>query len=791
MSFQASTVDLNRAFRRGFTLTFTSDLLTKLLSAATVVVLIRGLTVSAYAYTTLFLTLAQFAGAAAGGGVRTRYLREEAESLSRGRLPERDGRFLASLVKGVLLVCAIGVCGLPIVRVLNLGAKFGAGSGLILYSVAFAAGYGTTELAIAHHQARQRFAMAAVLSLIRAAALLVAAVMISFTHQSVQLLSISFLAAMVLVGVATAAPIVHGALDRRAISIRILQFEREEGWLSLYYLAAAGFAYVDVFVASAILDQGQVATLGAALRYLTIILAAVPSLGAILRVRTAQMDMIDSPAAQRRMILRWLRMGLVPVGLIVAVVAVLAPWGLPILSGGRYPESVPVFQIFLIIAASSYLSAPAVSVLMAQRSYATLAWIFVIGLMVNLIGDVVVARTFGVIGIAVVSTLTYVALDTVMTVAALGNAIGIAWSRPGFWLRGPVSARQIAEIAIAAVIALIVAVVIAGCAGASGNPVQPAKQTTTSRPVSRRKPGQVSRRWYAATSAWNTPIGPDPPIAPNDATLVAALAGTPAIGVSYNYTPAIWYAYPSTPKVAVRIDVPRCGARTLWVPVPKGAIPDSSPEGHMIIAQYGTGTEYDFYKAQSPGRPPKSSVYYSKPCATASEWTAAKVVTTNWLTGSGEELGSPRGSGTAEGSGVILPRDTEMSASATWGHALAMAYRNTCSDKMSWCPLVAPATQEDGTCTDRASCLPEGTRIQLDPSIDCDTWPSIRYTWQRQMCRTLQVYGGIIIDTNDGGPTIANQWHGSLIGYSWPWLREGQLNLPHDLLAQFRVLAWP
>ncbi|MBV9474016.1 MAG: hypothetical protein JO206_13690, partial [Solirubrobacterales bacterium] len=285
-------MDLSRTFRRGFTLTFATDLLTKLLSAVTVVVLIRGLTVSAYAYTTLFLTLAQFAGAAAGGGVRTRYLREEAEGLSRGWLTQRDGRFVASVVKGVLLVCAVGACALPIAGGLHLGAKFGAGTGLILNAVAFAAGYGTAELAIAHHQARRRFAAAGALALIRAAALLAAAVMISITHQSIQLLSISFVASMVLVGLATAVPIARGALNRRTVNLRMLRFEREEAWLSLYYLAAAGFAYVDVFVASAILDRNQVATLGVALRYLTIVLAAVPSLGAVLRVRTAQVDMI-------------------------------------------------------------------------------------------------------------------------------------------------------------------------------------------------------------------------------------------------------------------------------------------------------------------------------------------------------------------------------------------------------------------------------------------------------------------------------------------------------------------
>ena len=217
MSLHVSTVELNRAFRRGFTLTFTVDLLTKLLSAVTVVVLIRGLAVSAYAYTTLFLTLAQFAGAAAGGGVRTRYLREEAESLSRGVWRERDGLFVISLLKGALLVLAVGVCVLPIVGPLHLGSKFGADSGLVLYAVAFAIGFGATELAIAHYQARRRFGMAGILALVRAAALLLAAVLISVNELSVSVLSLCFVASMVLVGLATAAPIARDGFNRRVL----------------------------------------------------------------------------------------------------------------------------------------------------------------------------------------------------------------------------------------------------------------------------------------------------------------------------------------------------------------------------------------------------------------------------------------------------------------------------------------------------------------------------------------------------------------------------------------------
>jgi O-antigen/teichoic acid export membrane protein len=787
MSAQASTVALNRSFRRGFTLTFAADLVTKGLSAATVVVLIRGLTVSAYAYTTLFLTLAQFAGAAAGGGVRTRYLREEAEALSRGAERSSATPFTISLIKGSLLIAILAVCLLPISGLLHLGARFGAGPGLIVYSAGFAAGYGTTELAIAHNQARRRFRTAALLSVLRASALLTAAVLITATHQTVWLLSLSFVAAMVTVGAVTAAPIAWPAIRSPGLRTAAMRFDSEERLLSLYYLAAAGFAYVDVLVASALLSQRQVATLGAALRYLTIALAAVPSLGAILRVRTAQVDMVDSTSAQRAMIVRWVRYGAAPIAGAVGLLILVVPWAIPLADGGRYPASIPVLQVFLVTCAATYLTAPAVSVIMAQRRYGALATMYGAGLAINLIGDVLVAHRFGAVGIAVVSSSVYVALDAAMTVDALRHAARPRYrSRPR---RGVIlTPAQAVQLAATSAIALAAAVAAVGLSGH-----RPAGPTGPAAPVARpaaASTGPGSGRWYAPTSLWNTPIAAHPRLAPNNASLIAAMSTSPAIGVSYDYTPAIWYAAASTRKVRVRVDAPHCGARTVLVPIPRGAVPDPSSEGQMTVAQYGTGTEYDLYKAQVPNRPPKSSAYYDSPCATANEWTAAKVVTTNWQAGNGELRGSTRGSGTPEGAGTILPRDTRMAPGATWDHALGAAYRYTCSHTERWCPIVAPATDEDGTCTKQVICLPEGARLQLDPSINCGTWVSLHYVWQRQMCRTLQVYGAIIIDTNEGGPTFADQWRGSLRNYSWPWLARGELNLPRSLLAHFRVLAW-
>ena len=107
---------------------------------------------------------------------------------------------------------------------------------------------------------------------------------------------------------------------------------------------------------------------------------------------------------------------------------------------------------------------------------------------------------------------------------------------------------------------------------------------------------------------------------------------------------------------------------------------------------------------------------------------------------------------------------------ATWDHALAFSYageldevRFSSISLTSVPPLIAhlitlrapiflgvqdvyPAKDNDGVCNDTSKCVPAGGRFQLDPSYPCSTTTALSLEWQRQMCRTLQVYGMIIID---------------------------------------------
>jgi O-antigen/teichoic acid export membrane protein len=297
---------LARLFRRGLVTTFAFDLITSALGAVSVIVLIRGLSVSSYAYATLFLTFAQFAGSAASGGIRTRYLRQEAERVSRGGAEAAKGAFAESLFRGTVLILLVGACAAPIAIAVGFGSDLGGPGTVIFSATGFAIGLAALELAVAHYQSRRRFFAAGVLRVTRAVAFLAASFAIVLTSESVGAISLWFIASMVAVGAGAAAPIARRGLKRAAVHGSWFRLKREELWLSFYYVAAAGFAYVDVMVAGALLEHDEVATLGAALRYLAVVLGAIPALGAILRVRTSQVDVVDSPENQKAMILGWI-----------------------------------------------------------------------------------------------------------------------------------------------------------------------------------------------------------------------------------------------------------------------------------------------------------------------------------------------------------------------------------------------------------------------------------------------------------------------------------------------------
>jgi O-antigen/teichoic acid export membrane protein len=417
-------VKLSR-FRRAFVSTFVLDLTARAVSAAAVIVLLRALAVREYAFIVLFLAVGQFLGSAAAGGLRMRHLRTEAERVSR-RLDE-PSFFPTALIGGTVFIAALGMLALAASTIGGFGGPFGNRATLIGLATAFAIGHAATELAIFHHQAHLAFRRAGSIGVARNALLLAVAVVAAIgLLPSGHAIALGFALATVALGLVVCVPLVAPHSSLRLAPH--LGFGAESGWLTIYNLVSAGFTSVDVFIVAAILSRTDVASFGAAQRYLAIALGAAPALLAVFRVRTVQQDVLDSPGAQHRLVLTWARHTAPPIAAAVVLGVIAAPLLIPVLDGGRYPDSVPILQVFLAMAFSTYICMPASSLLLAQLRFKELAIIWTAGLGVNTAGDFMVGPVFGVVGIAVVSTAVYVLVHVTLTVTAL-RAIS-ASSRP-------------------------------------------------------------------------------------------------------------------------------------------------------------------------------------------------------------------------------------------------------------------------------------------------------------------------------------------------------------------------
>jgi O-antigen/teichoic acid export membrane protein len=402
-------------FKRGFLSTFVLDVFARGLSALTLILLLRALSVGDFAFIVLLLNVGQFLGSAATGGIRLRYTRLEAERVSRG--DEEPSAFHATLLSGTGLIVAAGALGIAGASVLGIGDA-SERLAFVAIGTAYTLGSASIEMAVFHYQAQLAFTRAGLLQVARSAVqLAVAVVATAGLLESGEAIGLYFAIGVGLLALVVATPLAlatRGA--ERGVEGRF-GFGRETAALTLYSMASAGWAYLDLFLVAALLSDVAVASYGAALRYVSIVLGPVPAMVSVLRVRTAQGDMVDSDEAQIAMMRRWAKQSAPPTLAILGIAAIAAIWVIPLIDGGRYPDSVPIFQVLLITAFAQLITLPNSSLLIAQERYTSLAWVNTAAVGLNVVAAVIAAELFGVIGIAVAGAL--VTIGQVITVTLL------------------------------------------------------------------------------------------------------------------------------------------------------------------------------------------------------------------------------------------------------------------------------------------------------------------------------------------------------------------------------------
>ena len=354
-----------------------------------------------------------------------RYLRTEAERVSR-KSEHREFSFATALLSELTLICALGLLGAIGVALLGIRIKATNGAVGVMLIALFSASQAAMQLVIYHHQAHLEFVKAGAINIVRSLVLVIVALLViaGLTRSGMATATILTVVS-VFAAVGSAARLVRTPL--RHFRPRNLIMGTEAAWLTIFFLASAGFATVDVFIVAALLNQQDVAAFGVAQRYYALALGVAPALLAVVRVRSSQSDVIDSSAAQMKLLHSWIRRMGVPAVVGTLMFALAAPIAMPIVNGGHYPTAIPVFQLLLIGVCAYYVCMPASSLLMAQGRYRALAIAVLCAFTANAVGDVLAVKWlgFGIVGIA-----------TVASVASLGFSVNtMVLAMQGSWGR--------------------------------------------------------------------------------------------------------------------------------------------------------------------------------------------------------------------------------------------------------------------------------------------------------------------------------------------------------------------
>jgi hypothetical protein len=285
--------------------------------------------------------------------------------------------------------------------------------------------------------------------------------------------------------------------------------------------------------------------------------------------------------------------------------------------------------------------------------------------------------------------------------------------------------------------------------------------------------------YFSPTGPWNAPIPANPTLDPNSGPIVSTMTSTinslaaqqvpPNVNTDKSSVP-IYYANSSTPKQPITIDGNQNHHTVLrreineegGVPFPAGAQPAPGTDGHIVVYDTSSKKMYEFWRASSPKMNGLSCLFLpwtdNRPCYRDSRWHAdwggmmdevdvdPGVFTPNAWPGVGTDGYGWGASATSLPllGGLITFEDLN---AGVIDHAVAAAFGNVCTNY-----FMGPAQREDG---DDASpnCLPEGARLQLDPSYNVDADSNPPFT--KAVERAAQKYGIIVRDKTGVGGSLA------------------------------------
>ncbi len=288
---------------------------------------------------------------------------------------------------------------------------------------------------------------------------------------------------------------------------------------------------------------------------------------------------------------------------------------------------------------------------------------------------------------------------------------------------------------------------------------------------------------FTGDQVLSVPIPADAEVDPDSSLyidhMVTVQQSSGLLMVLNEYAAPIYYADDTTARYDVFLDVygtsGYCGKQFLLdVPIPDWAEADPGSDKHMVVVDRDNGCVYDFWGYNNNLGVPQPNAWWASGLDTAGDGIYHTTV------------GAGNAANLSFAHAAVWPDEV---AAGEIPHALVFGYDYR-AVKLG--DPIGPAEHNDGTSTEIYA-LPEGTHIQLDPTLDLDTLNLEPH--EQTIARALQVYGMYLVDAS-GGPislhaisgqsATTNPWTGVV-----PDADANAIRLNNIPVERFRVLKMP
>ena len=372
------------------------DMVAKVFTLAISIIIIRCLSQADYAQYTLFTSIGSFISGVLGSGMGLAYTRYAV--MLHEKKDHADGLLYKNL-RGKLLILSGCVLAISIIAYVLLKD--------LSYVYVFGIAYGLTlalyQLNVVFYQARERFSMGGIVSNVKNILVAVVLFVIFISPIDTQLLPtlLIYLIAIISSWLVTTflinktLKIENLAYDNATASLYFKDMVKDSIWIILYMFMLSAFNQLDVMLLNQMRTAEDVANYGVAYKYYANVLSLLPALQVVLRVRNSKKEVVENSGLQRQSVVQWLRKSSPLAGALFVLGVIAAYIALPILNGVEYNAAIITFDILLVGACLSYMTAPNVSIMISAGKQKTLFFLSIGSFLINLVGNLIFIPVYG------------------------------------------------------------------------------------------------------------------------------------------------------------------------------------------------------------------------------------------------------------------------------------------------------------------------------------------------------------------------------------------------------------